>query len=276
VLRSTTKFVSTNLKLYFSKDDFWKYFHNFWKRFSFKSEIPLGLNCYAHPTQFPSFAPEQLTVGSLGPPVTHREDTAAFSPAVSSLVTEVTTIRLLATRRSRLHLTHGQMSSALSSPECMVARWHWRTMDNRSKPWWRPTRRAWAPRGEGDNGARDRRKRERAEETLTTRGHERRPWCHGRGDARLSLSPSANRGEGVSTRRRKARRSWAQDESSNGSAVEEHDTNGCCGDARWRRKPLSLLLLLLSEERKWEVAAEADARAEGVGGRGGTRGPPDG
>jgi hypothetical protein len=62
----------------------------------------------------------------------------------------------------------------------------------------------------------------------------------------------------------------------NGGAVEEHDAGGCCGGAWWWRKPLGLLLLLLSKERKWEEAAEADTRAEGVGGRGGTQGPPDG
>jgi hypothetical protein len=58
--------------------------------------------------------------------------------------------------------------------------------------------------------------------------------------------------------------------------VEEHDSSGCCGGSRWRRKPLGLLLLLWGEERQWEAAAEADERAEGVGGHEGTQGPPDG
>jgi hypothetical protein len=49
--------------------------------------------------------------------------------------------------------------------------------------------------------------RERAEGTLAMHGREQWPWHCGRGDARLSLTPSANRGEGMSTRRRKARRS---------------------------------------------------------------------
>jgi hypothetical protein len=35
-------------------------------------------------------------------------------------------------------------------------------------------------------------------------------------------------------------------------------------------------LLMWGEERKWEEAGEVDAHAEGLGGHGRTRGPPDG
>jgi hypothetical protein len=70
LLRSLQKFVSSFLEQHFSSYDFWKYFHNFWKRFSFKSENPPGSNCYAHPVPSP---PDQhretnkRALGSRGP-----------------------------------------------------------------------------------------------------------------------------------------------------------------------------------------------------------------
>jgi hypothetical protein len=74
---------------------------------------------------------------------------------------------------------------------------------------------------EGDDGAQDRKQRGRK----GLRPRVAMNGSHGRGDARMGLTPGENGGEGVSTRR-KVRRSCAQGESGNGGAVEEHDAGG--------------------------------------------------
>jgi hypothetical protein len=102
---------------------------------------------------------------------THRKGIAAFSSAMSSPVTEVTTTVLPATSQSQGCLERCQTSSALSSPACMAGQRQWHTTAGRSKPWWRLTKRAQAPGGEGDAGARDRRERKSGGNS----SHARRP-----------------------------------------------------------------------------------------------------
>jgi hypothetical protein len=51
------------LELDFSRYDFWNHLHNFWKRFSFKSENPPGSNCYVHPVPSPRSAQRDRQAG---------------------------------------------------------------------------------------------------------------------------------------------------------------------------------------------------------------------
>jgi hypothetical protein len=61
---------------------------------------------------------------------------------------------------------------------------------------------------------------------LATRDHEWWPWHHGGGGAQFEPYPAENGGDGASMRKRKARRSCAQDESENGGMVKEYDAGG--------------------------------------------------
>jgi hypothetical protein len=97
-------------------------------------------------------------------------------------------------------------------------------------------------------------------------------WWWRRENARVSLTLSTTRGDGASTRRRKTRRSYAHDQLGAGGTTAAIGRGGAREPAmaRW---PLGCSAALLwGEERRMEAAAEVGERAEGVGGRGGTRG----
>jgi hypothetical protein len=211
--------------------------------------------------------------GVLGPAYhTHREDTAAFSPAVSSLVTEVTTTRFPATRRSRGRLACGQTSSASILPACMATWWlgppsagqHRLRWDawcglrasprecgaRRREKWMRRRMEGWSPRSSSLRWARP----ELQWAIIMARGN----IPMGRGEHGMRNEKAKLGGRWRPWR-------WVRATAIGGGGAREPAV------VRWSLGRSTALLW--GKERRMEATAKVGERAEGVGGCGGTRGP---